>query len=444
MQAVSERKCVAIVRYEESGDPVKKAVELSNGLAELSTAAKVFVKPNIVFWSRTVPFPKWGVITTSRVVEGVVRILKDKGIEDITIGEGMVTFDPKDRETPAHAFETLGYRRLHEKYGVRCLNLHEGGFRRVQVDEDISLNFSTVFLDSDFVINLPVLKTHAQTVVSLGMKNLKGTLDVPSRKQCHSPLGEKDLNYIIARLPRNMPPSFTLLDGIYTNERGPGFDGKVRRSDLLVASADLISADMVGAKVLGYDPVEVPHILNSARIEKRPLDLSGISIKGERIEDVASRHQHSFTYTEDRSLPLPMKRMGIKGISYRKYDLTLCTYCSFLAGPLLSAIAAAWKGKPWDDVEVLTGKMMAPTPGKRKTILIGKCIYQAHKDNPDIQEMIAVKGCPPSVGKIVEAFHLAGIPLEPNLPQHFEDYPGLFMKKYEGKRQFDESFFRIL
>jgi len=39
--------------------------------------------------------------------------------------------------------------------------------------------------------------------------------------------------------------------------------------------------------------------------------------------------------------------------------------------------------------------MMKPTPGKKKTILIGKCIYQANKDNPDIQEMIAVKGCPP-------------------------------------------------
>jgi uncharacterized protein (DUF362 family) len=35
-----------------------------------------------------------------------------------------------------------------------------------------------------------------------------------------------------------MPPIFTLIDGIFSNERGPGPDGKLRRTNLLVASAD--------------------------------------------------------------------------------------------------------------------------------------------------------------------------------------------------------------
>jgi hypothetical protein len=52
------------------------------------------------------------------------------------------------------------------------------------------------------------------------------------------------------------------------------------------------------------------------------------------------------------------------------------------------------KGLPWDDVEVLAVKEQKPTPGKKKTILFGKSIYQAQKDNPDIQEMIPIKGCP--------------------------------------------------
>jgi hypothetical protein len=37
----------------------------------------------------------------------------------------------------------------------------------------------------------------------------------------------------------------------------------------------------------------------------------------------------------------------------------------------------------WDDVEVLTGKKMQPTPGKKKTILLGQCMYNLHKDNQD-------------------------------------------------------------
>ena len=42
-----------------------------------------------------------------------------------------------------------------------------------------------------------------------------------------------------------------LQDGIYTNERGPGPDGKLQRTNLLVASADVLSGDLVGAKIFG-------------------------------------------------------------------------------------------------------------------------------------------------------------------------------------------------
>jgi hypothetical protein len=160
---------------------------------------------------------------------------------------------------------------------------------------------------------------------------------------------------------------------------------------------------------------------------------------------VSSRHQYAFPFVEKdgESMPLPFKRMGVKGLSYRRYDLTICTYCSFLNGPILAAIARAWKGQPWDDVEVLTGKAMEPTPGKKNTILIGKCMYRANKDHPHIRNMIAVKGCPPSVTEIVEAFHRAGVPVEASLLERLEEMPGFFMKKYEGRPEFDEAFFRV-
>ena len=445
MRSASEKEIVSIVRYEKPIESVRKAVELSRGLDHLTSKAKVFIKPNIVFWTKAVPFPKWGVITTSRVVEDMVVLLKERGIDDIVIGEGAVTFDPKDKGTLAHAFETLGYNILKKRYGVKCINVFERPFEKVKLSDGLRLNFNTDIIKSDFVVDIPVLKTHAQTVVSLGIKNIKGTLDIKSRKKCHSAHPEKGLNYMVAKLPEILPPCFTILDGIYSSERGPGFDGKIRRSNILVASNDILLADMVGAKVLGYEPSDVPHLAYAAQNSGRPADFSETKVVGEKIEHVASRHGYAFPYVEDEdgSLPLPLKRMGIKGISYRKYDLTMCTYCSFLNGPILAGIAQAWKGDPWDDVEVLTGKAMKPTPGKKKTILIGKCIYQANKDNPDIQEMIAVKGCPPSTKHIVDAFHQAGIPLNPVIFENMDNVPGFFMKKYEGRPEFDETFFRI-
>jgi uncharacterized protein (DUF362 family) len=434
---------VAIVRYENPKESVRKAIELCHGLDHLPSSARVFIKPNIVLWTKAVPFPKWGVITTSRVVEDMVVLLKEHGIDDITIGEGTVTMTPKDREIPAHAFQTLGYEVLRKRYGVKYFNIFERPFEKVDLGAGVVLNMNSDILHSDFVVDLPVLKTHNQTKVSLGIKNLKGTIDIKSRKKCHSADPQRNLNYMIARLANKMPPMCVLLDGIYTNERGPSFDGKIRRSNILVASPDILSADMVGAKVLGYEPSEVPHLVHAAEERGRPLDLSDIEVVGEEISSVACFHEYDFPYVENDTLRRSLAKMGIEGLSYPKYDLSMCTYCSGLNGMILFAIGQAWKGKPWDNVEVLTGKAMTPTPGKSKTILIGKCMYEANKAHPDIQEMIPVKGCPPSTKSVVKAFHRAGIEVNPALFELIDKAPGFFMGKYEGKPEFDEGFFAI-
>lgn len=439
-----KKHLVAIVRYEKPLESVRKAVELCRGLDHLPYRAKVFIKPNIVFWTRTTPFPKWGVVTTSRVVEDTVILLKEVGIDDITIVEGITTFDPKDRETPAHAFESLGYNLLSKRYGIKTLNVFERPFKKVDLGAGVELNFNPDILEGDFVVNLPVLKTHAQTVVSLGIKNLKGLVDVPSRKKCHHPDPEKNLSYWVARLANKLPPSFTLLDGIYTTERGPFFEGRLRRSNLLVASPDIFSVDKVGANVLGYDPVQVPHLVYAAQDFGRPLDLSDVEVVGERMESVASFHEYAFPYTEDGTLPKPLEKLGIKGLTYRQYDDTICTYCSGFTTIMLMAIATAWKGQPWNEVEILTGKRMRPTPGKKKTILLGQCMVQLNKDSKEIQEMIAVKGCPPDLQEAYKALLQAGIEVSPTFFENMDMAAGFFLRRFEGKPEFEESFFKVI
>lgn len=436
------RAKVAVVRYEKPLESVRRAVDLSNGLDDVRRGTKVFIKPNIVLWTNNRPFPKWGLITTTRVVEDMVVLLKERGVEDIAIGEGPVLWDPKDKDLVLGAYESLGYEELRKTYGVKLVNIYRRPFDEVDCGDGVKLNFNKDFLDSDFLVNIPVMKTHSQTIVSLGIKNIKGMLDTNSRKKCHSSDPEKDLHFMVARLADRLPPSFTILDGIYTNERGPGFDGKMRRSDLLVASRDVLAADKVGARLLGFDPSGVPHLVHAAANQRRPIDLSDVELEGENIEDVALKLRYEFDYNEDGSLPRFMERMGVKGLTFRKPDTSLCTYCFTMTGLILGSIAQAWKGQAWDDVEVLTGKVMKPSPGKNKTVLIGKCVYAANKNDPHIRTMIAIKGCPPSRDEVVDALHEAGIDVDPDLIQHPEAAPRLSYRKYEGKPEFDEAFFR--
>ncbi len=436
---------VSVVRYEQPLESVARAVELCNGRDVLHRGAKVFIKPNIVFWTKEAAFPKWGVITTSRVIEDIVILLKDLGSDDITIGEGIVTRKAGDKETPAHAFETLGYGTLKKRYGVNFVNVMDRPFGKTDLGDGVVLYFNRDALDSDLVVDLPVLKSHNQTVVSLGIKNLKGLIDIKSRKKCHSPDPVKDLHYHVARLADRLPPVFTLIDGIYSLERGPGFDGKMHRRNLLIASSDVFAADKAGARILGFEPSEVPYLVHAAKNQNRPIDLSDVEVTGLSLDEVSTRHEYDFPYHEDaeRSLPVPFAKQGMKGLYYRKYDTSMCTYCSSVNGVVLSAIRSAWKGEDFDKVEVLTGKKMSPAPGMNKTILLGKCMFLAHRNNPDIKEMIPVKGCPPDPDDIARAFTSAGIAVDSALFQHIDQLPGFFMARYKDNPAYDESFFRI-
>ena len=83
------KNLVSVVKYEEPLESVRKLIELSKLFDDLPKDAKIFIKPNIVYWS-SFPHPKWGVITTSRVMEDVVVLLNEYGINDITIEKDLV------------------------------------------------------------------------------------------------------------------------------------------------------------------------------------------------------------------------------------------------------------------------------------------------------------------------------------------------------------------
>jgi uncharacterized protein (DUF362 family) len=437
-----KKHLVSIVKYEGPYDSVKNAIDLCNGLSHLPVKAKVFIKPNIVWWTTEGAFPKWGSITTSRILEDMVIILKEHGIDDIIIGEGMV-IDVKDKETPTAAFETLGYCALTKRYGIRCINIHDRPFQTVDLGAGNVVKFNKDMLESDFLVDIPVLKAHVQTVVSLGIKNLKGLIDLESRKKCHTNSPNMNLHNYVAKFVNVVPPSFTIIDGIYSNEMGPLFvTGKPRRSDILIASADMLSADMIGARILGYQPSQVPYIVLAAKDKGRPIDHSDVQVIGEEIEKTTIPHEYAYQYDEKKQLPTALANLGVKGITAGNIDLTLCTYCAGRYPSLLNYLAMSWKGEPWADIEILAGKEQRPTPGKKKTILFGKCMYQAHKGNPDIQEMIPIKGCPPTYESVRKAFTKAGIELSP-LYGDLKATLAFLMNIYKDQPGFDETFYTI-
>lgn len=422
------RPVVSVVKYSDPQKSLREAIELCTGFAEIRPDDKILIKPNIVAWDFDLPFPPFGVVTTSAVIFALVRILAEEGFRHLTIGEAPL---PVPKTQGRAIYKTLGYEKLKEKYGVKLVDFNEEKF--VPVDfGDFQLSIAQKALEADKIINVPVLKTHNQCKVSLGIKNFKGVLDRKSKMFCHN--AQRDLNQIFPHIIDKLPVALTIIDGIFALEKGPGHTGKAHRKDLLIASRDPLAADVVGAEILGYPAAEVPYLKYFADYHRKSLDLAEITVKGEEIAKYRSFVDYDWEWTPEDTGPVGMAKRGITGLTVRKYDNTLCTGCSSLYNPMLIMFMSAFRSEPFPGVEVVSGKKQQASPGFAKTVLFGKCACELNKDNPHIQKAIFIKGCPPDLKKFEKAMQEEGIPCS---YENYVKYRYYIFNRYKDKMEFD-------
>jgi uncharacterized protein (DUF362 family) len=95
---------------------VRQLIEGTGALDRLHTAHTVMIKPNLVA-SRE----NWiGVNTDPRVIEAVVKCLKDQGVHRITVGDGSGM-----GYSATKAFGYCGYKDLSSRYGFRLVDLEK-------------------------------------------------------------------------------------------------------------------------------------------------------------------------------------------------------------------------------------------------------------------------------------------------------------------------------
>jgi uncharacterized protein (DUF362 family) len=425
---------VALKRYESSPDSLRELIELSGGFDGLNSDHRVFIKPNLMALDERYPMPLYGVFSTTRLVHDMVLLLKEFGVNDITIGEGSTR--SKHLGVPTRGiFQVLGYPAMEERYGVRLVDLFEGPFQDLDFG-DFSLEVARPILETDFLINMPVLKTHNQAVLSLGLKNLKGSLSFKSRKFCHG-LG-RSLDRRLSFFVEKIRPALTVLDGIYGLERGPFFQGKAVVMKALAASRDPLAVDVAGSVLAGIQPETVPHIKEYAGRHGLSLELSDYELRGTPVNELQRPLKWDNTWREDNTGPRAWDRLGIFGISLPKYDQSLCTGCSGLYGPLLTMVMASYTGAPSSEIEILTGKMMKPSGRAGKTVLFGNCMIRENRKDPSIKESVLVKGCPPSLQSVFDALAQCGIEAREDVYAGFRQ---TLVDRYRKEDGFDESFF---
>ncbi len=436
---------VALVKYDKPLESLRKAVELCDGFSRLSPSDQVFIKPNLVIWLEGVNFPKFGVLTTARMIEDMVVLLKEQGVGHITLAEGGVAYEKGGESLLSQAVRGMNLDKLARKYGVKFLDVHQRPFQKVEAG-GLKFSINQDILLADFVIDLPVLKTHTQSRLSLGIKNLKGLLNIASRKRCHNADPEQGLDHYLARLPELVWPSLTVIDGIFSLERGPLYTGQAHRTDVIVASPDVIAADQVAATLLGFSPAQVPHLAIAAARHSRPNDLSDIELQG-GIDLRGAIKPHAWEFPQDHAAGMPvfMAKAGIQGINYPEADNSLCTYCShFINFIIMGILSAENRSQPFDEIEILYGKKQKPSGRAKHTLLAGQCQVKANADSPLIKHCVPIKGCPPSLADFMAAYQELGIVLPEGFAQWMGKSPEtLHMRRYLKDAAYDQGLFKL-
>jgi len=255
---------VLIVNYGDN--PFKMSYELMEKLdikSMLNSDAKIAIKPNLVVAKPA----STGATTTPEVVEGIIVYLKDNGFKNITIMESSWVGDSTRK-----AFQVCGYTDISKKYQVPLIDLKED--QSVTLEHNgMSMKICKSALEADFLINVPVLKGHCQTMMTCALKNLKGCIPDSEKRRFHA-LG---LYKPIAVLNKLLKSSLIIVDcimGDLTFEEG----GTPVRMDRLIAGFNPVLVDSYAATLMGYRPEDIGYIVEAEKLGLGSIKLSDLCL----------------------------------------------------------------------------------------------------------------------------------------------------------------------
>jgi len=378
---------VSIVKVDESGieATIRKAINLAGGLKKIvGPSSRVLIKPNLCH-----PFASGtGRITDCRVTEAVTKILQELEPKSIIIGEGAdAGYDFVGSNSTEQAFRVSGTADVARKLGVELRNLNSDEFEEVTVKNPYVMDkvrIAKTVLESDVIINIPVLKTHSRCLITLSLKNMKGVLPGAEKRKTHR-LG---LDKAIADLNSVVKVDFVIVDALTGMQGLWEYPKDSVELGLILAGADRVAVDTVGTWLMGFDPARIMHLQYFAERQGVKADLDQVEVVGESLEENRQSFRSSFETFKSRFPEVSV----FEGMS-------ACTGCY---GEFIGALKIIKGHSDGNALNELTVVMGNPEPGEVKftdrTLLLGKCTEKMANIGGT-----HIKGCPPMEDDIIRA-----------------------------------------
>lgn len=257
----------------KGGEPdimLDKAIEAFGGMNSfVKKGQKVVIKPNIG-WDVD---PERAGNTNPKLVGRLVEHCFNAGAKEVYVFDH--TCDDWKR-----CYTTSGIEKaVRDKKGTVVPGNTENYYQKVSIKEGKRLKETSVhelILSSDVFINVPVLKNHSSSKLSISMKNLMGV--VWDRGYWH----KNDLHQCIADFASAYKPTLNIIDAynvmMKNGPRGVSKADVVQMKSLLI-TRDIVAADAAAAKLFGMEPATVNHIKYASDMNIGKMDLSKLNIK---------------------------------------------------------------------------------------------------------------------------------------------------------------------
>jgi uncharacterized protein (DUF362 family) len=174
---------VSISRGEDPYFNTLKALDLiKDQIVSSLKDSRVLIKPNLVTAHRTA----WesGAVTNPGVVKAVIDFLNFKlSPKEIVVGEGT------SNGTTWEAYQKNHYLQFQNYRNVRLLDFNHSRGKSIRIINPLTgyeenLWISEAVFEFDYIVSVPVLKTHDQAIVSLSLKNMLGVTSEPWERAC--------------------------------------------------------------------------------------------------------------------------------------------------------------------------------------------------------------------------------------------------------------------
>jgi uncharacterized protein (DUF362 family) len=294
---------------------VEKLLDTLGGMsAFVKRNSRVLIKPNVLCGLKA----ETGATVCPEIIETLVRLCFNAGATEVYIAEASNWGIDSMR-----ALTFCGFDALAKRTGARLIDLKKERLINKNIDNPIhdSINLPQILFDVDAVINVPVLKTHNQAIVSVSLKNLAVGVcsDEEKKKRIHSiglfqPPSEELkmrgtlLDYMIADVSEVLPCSLAVVDGFFGMDGwGSPIKGTPPGAGLLIAGKNRVAVDAVASSLIGVLPEKVPHIVLAHEKGLGEMDLEKIRVSGVQLEDARTPFKSSVMTDFSSILPKNME-----------------------------------------------------------------------------------------------------------------------------------------